>query len=177
MLCLHVLSPLGRRLSTFQTREELLQALRDAIKGHRSLLQNARILHRDFSADNIVIVDDTSLNTPKGVLIDLDSALDLEVGPNRRQITGTRAFMSIGILRKRSHTYRHDLESFLYVFLSTVIANRNLDLPGDSKLHDWSRGTWGDSARKKAHFMEKRKFTYILGEFPEEHETLKPLAE
>ncbi|KAI0883699.1 uncharacterized protein GGS22DRAFT_165863 [Annulohypoxylon maeteangense] len=177
VLCFHVLSPLGRRLSTFQTREELLQALRDAIKGHRSLLQNARILHRDVSEDNIVIVDDTSVNSPKGILIDLDSALDLEAGPNRRQITGTRAFMSIGILRKHSHTYRHDLESFLYVFLSTVIANRNLDLPEDSKLHDWSQGTWQDSARKKAHFMEKSNFTYILDEFPEEHETLKPLAE
>ncbi|KAK2599067.1 hypothetical protein QQS21_005473 [Conoideocrella luteorostrata] len=177
VLCFHVLSPLGRRLSTFRTREELLQALRDAIKGHRSLLQNARILHRDVSEDNIVIVDDASENSPKGILIDLDSALDLEAGPNRRQITGTRAFMSIGILRERRHTYRHDLESFLYVFLSTVIANRNLDLPEDSKLHGWSQGTWGDSARKKVHFMEKSNFTYILDEFPEEHETLKPLAE
>lgn len=177
VLCFHVLSPLGRGLSTFQTREELLQALRDAIKGHRSLLQNARILHRDISEDNIIIADGTSENSPKGILIDLDSALDLEAGPNRRQITGTRAFMSIGILRERSHTYRHDLESFLYVFLSTVIANRNHDLPEDSTLHDWSYGTWRDSARKKAHFMEKSNFTYILDEFPEEHETLKPLAE
>ncbi|KAH9909307.1 hypothetical protein F4778DRAFT_716150 [Xylariomycetidae sp. FL2044] len=176
-LCFHVLSPLGRHLSTFQTREELLQALRDAIKGHRSLLQNARILHRDVSEDNIVIVDDASENSPKGILIDLDSALDLEAGPNRRQITGTRAFMSIGILRERSHTYRHDLESFFYVFLRSVIANRDPNLPENSKLRDWSRGTWRDSARSKAHFMAKGNFTYILDEFPEEHESLKPLAE
>ncbi|OAA52962.1 Protein kinase-like domain protein [Cordyceps fumosorosea ARSEF 2679] len=109
VLCFHVLSPLGRRLFTFQTREELLQSVRDAIKGHRSLLQDAQILHRDVSEDKIVIVDDISENSPKGILIDLDSALDLEAGPNRRQITGTRAFMSIGILRERPHTYRHDL--------------------------------------------------------------------
>lgn len=177
MLCFHVLSPLGRPLSTFQTREELLQALRDAIKGHRSLLQNARILHRDVSEDNIVIVDNTSETSPKGILIDLDSALDLEAGPTRRQTTGTRAFMSIGILREQPHTYRHDLESFLYVFLSVVIANRTLDLPEGSKLHDWTQGTWRDSARQKAHFMGKKNFTDILDEFPEGHETLKPLAE
>lgn len=70
--------------------------------------------------------------------------------------------MSIGILRERPHTYRHDLESFLYVFLSTVIAKRNLDLPEDSKLHDWSQGTWREKAREKAHFMQKSNFTYIL---------------
>lgn len=177
VLCFHVLSPLGRPLYTFQTRDELLQVFRDAIKGHRSLLQNARILHRDVSEDNIVIVDDPSENSPKGILIDFDSAVDMEAGPNRRQITGTRPFMSIGILREQPHTYRHDLESFLYVFLSTVIANRNFDLPEDSKLHDWSQGTWRDSAREKAHFMKKSNFTHILDEFPEEHETLKPLAE
>ena len=41
------ISPAGRALSTFRSGKELITALRDAIKGHRSLYTAGNILHRD----------------------------------------------------------------------------------------------------------------------------------
>ena len=117
-----VVSPAGRPLQTFKNRLELLQTLRDAVKAHRSLFQNAKILHQDVSARNIIITDAQHEGDPRGILIDLDVAMNITDGPRTPgEVTGTRPFMAIGILRKRRHTYRHDLESFLYVFLWTVI--------------------------------------------------------
>lgn len=34
------------------------------------------------------------------------------------EVIGTRSFIAIGILRRRRHIYRHDLESFLCVILN-----------------------------------------------------------
>lgn len=171
-------SPAGRPLHTFKTRLELLKALRDAVKGHRSLFKDARILHQDVSAYNIIITDSPNENVPKGILIDLDVAMDLDVGPRKPgEVTGTRPFMSIGILRCRPHRYRHDLESFFYVFLWTVISNGRENPPVDSKLRVWNRGSWYESAMQKTHDMHKGNFGDILAEFLPEHNTLKPLAE
>ena len=130
-----IISPAGRPLSGFQNRLELLQVIRDAVRAHRSLFQVAKILHQDVSADNIIITDPQRVDDPKGILIDLDVAMDLETGPRTPgEVVGTRPFMSIGILKKRRHTYRHDLESFLYVFLWTVISNGQENPPKTSRL-------------------------------------------
>lgn len=52
-----LLKPAGRPLSEFSTIPEFLRAQRDSIKGHRSLLLDGRILHRDISPNNIIITD------------------------------------------------------------------------------------------------------------------------
>lgn len=52
-----VISPAGRTIKEFESIPELLVALRDAIKTHRSLLNKAKILHRDISENNIIITD------------------------------------------------------------------------------------------------------------------------
>ncbi|KAI1310400.1 FunK1 protein kinase [Xylaria venustula] len=133
-----VTSPIGRRLYTFQSRLELLQVLNEAIKCHRSLYYDAKILHHDISAGNIIMVDDQEEGKPKGMLIDLDTAIELPEEPETEaKKTGTRPFMAIGALKEESHTYRHDLESFLYVFL-WIIVNRPFD--------SWSYGDWRTSA-------------------------------
>jgi len=130
-----IISPAGRPLSGFQNRLELLQVIRDAVRAHRSLFQVAKILHQDVSADNIIITDPQRVDDPKGILIDLDVAMDLETGPRTPgEVVGTRPFMSIGILKKRRHAYRHNLESFLYVFLWTVISNGQENPPKTSRL-------------------------------------------
>lgn len=70
-----VTSPLGRPLCSFQSLLELLQALRNVIKCHRSLCCDAGILHQDVSPGNIVILDPEVEGKPRGILIDFDVAL------------------------------------------------------------------------------------------------------
>jgi hypothetical protein len=43
-----VTSPAGRLLHEYRSVRELLEALRDAIAGHRSLLKDGKILYRTF---------------------------------------------------------------------------------------------------------------------------------
>jgi Fungal protein kinase len=124
--------------------------------GHWSLLEKGRILHRDISVHNIMI--STSPQSPKGFLIDLDFAV--EIGPDLLAIgpsgalhrTGTLPFISIGVLMKHIHTYRHDLESFFYVFVWLCIAydgpnKRRNPLP--AVLEEWSMGSYDAIARLK----------------------------
>ncbi|KAA8899280.1 hypothetical protein FN846DRAFT_960639 [Sphaerosporella brunnea] len=113
-----VMAPVGRAIDTFTTITELLEAMRDAIRGHRTLYNTHRILHRDVSLFNILIDDDPS-RPGKGLLIDLDLAIRRErigtTGASHR--TGTQDFMAPGLLSDQPHSFRHDLESFFYVLL------------------------------------------------------------
>ncbi|KAI0523825.1 FunK1 protein kinase [Xylaria bambusicola] len=172
-----VTSPVGRPLHTFQSPSELLRVFHDAIKCHRSLYLDAGILHQDVSAGNLIILDDEDDTKPKGILIDLDSAIELadreETGSN---IVGTRLFLAIGVMNTEHHTYRHDLESFLYLFLWTIITNRSERLPETSRLRRWSDGDWNELAMHKSLDMEQDGFERILEEFPLDFSPLKPLA-
>ncbi|KEZ41236.1 Uncharacterized protein SAPIO_CDS7324 [Scedosporium apiospermum] len=173
-----VTSPLGRPLHTFKSLLELLQVFRDAIKCHRSLYDDAKILHQDISSGNMIILDNEDERKPKGILIDLDSAIELDEGlETEHGIVGTRPFMAIGVLKGGCHTYRHDLESFLYVFLWTIITNHTEKLPEKSKLRQWSDGDWDELATRKSLDMDQSGFQGILEEFPPEFHPLKPLAE
>lgn len=174
-----VTSPIGRPLHTFQSRLELLQVFRDTITCHRSLYNDGGILHRDVSHGNMIILDGQEQGKPRGILIDLDSAINLDDEGEENQtgnITGTRPFMAIGVLKRECHTYRHDLESFLYVFLWTVITNHKDSVPETSKLRRWSRGDWDELAAHKSWDMEQEGFQTILREFSPEFHTFKPLA-
>ncbi|KAI0533708.1 FunK1 protein kinase [Xylaria digitata] len=173
-----VTSPVGRPLHTFQSLKELLQVFRDSIKCHRSLYFDARILHQDVSPGNMIILDDQDENKPKGILIDLDSAIELADGlETDLGITGTRPFMAIGVLKSECHTYRHDLESFFYAFLWTIITNHTDNPPGTSKLRRWSNGDWSELAARKTLDMNHENFQSILEEFTTEFDSLKPLAQ
>ncbi|KAI3328899.1 FunK1 protein kinase [Xylariaceae sp. AK1471] len=173
-----VTSPVGRPLHTFQSLLELLQVFRDAIKCHRSLCCDAKILHQDISPGNMIILDGEDEGKPKGILIDLDSAIELTEGSGTELgITGTRPFMAIGVLKRECHTYRHDLESFLYVFLWTIITNHTENPPETSKLRQWSSGDWNELAVRKSLDMDQDSFRNILEEFTPEFHSLKPLAE
>ncbi|KAK7019871.1 hypothetical protein R3P38DRAFT_2535963 [Favolaschia claudopus] len=142
-----VLTPFGRALSTFSTRKELLSALRDAIKAHQSLYDEAKILHRDISVYNILLVPSVDMLSPppttpspdevgassshtavpnlkRGLLIDVDYALVLSPTGERNAATahrtGTLPFMATEVLRRGDevqHQPDHDLESFLYVLI------------------------------------------------------------
>lgn len=178
ILTMIVTSPVGRPLHTFHSVRELLQVFCDSIKCHRSLFNDAAILHQDISPGNIVILDDQREGDPKAILIDLDSAVVLTEEPgNERGITGTRPFMAIGVLRSEHHTYRHDLESFFYVFLWTIITNRQNSPPEPSRLRQWSNSDWGELAERKVVDMGQTGFQAILDEFPSHFNVLIPLAQ
>ncbi|KAI1168469.1 FunK1 protein kinase [Nemania serpens] len=178
MLTCIVTSPVGRPLHTFQSLLELLRVFRDAIKCHRSLYYDAKILHQDISPGNMIILDGQDEGKPQGILIDLDSAIELAEGVGTKfDITGTKPFMAIGVLKSERHTYRHDLESFLYVFLWTIITNHPDNPPETSKLRQWSSGDWGELAVRKSLDMGQDGFQTILGGFTPEFHSLKPLAE
>ncbi|EDN02501.1 predicted protein [Histoplasma mississippiense (nom. inval.)] len=107
-----------------------------------------------------------------GMLIDLDLAK--EVGSGRsgaRHQTGTMEFMAIEVLLNIDHTYRHDLESFLYVLIWQCARHgwgKN-NHPKDSKLRAWYTGNYEDIANAKLGHMSKAEnmgFGFILREFP-----------
>lgn len=173
-----VTSPVARSLRSFKSRTELLEALRDAIRAHRSLLTDARIIHQDISTGNILITDAPRDDEPRGILIDLDVATQLDSGrSNAREITGTPPFMAIDVLKGRRHTYRHDLESFFYVFVWVLISNGNDDPPDSSRLQQWVGESFDDLAEQKLKDMRQEDFASIIAEFPPEFESLRASAE
>lgn len=116
-------TPLGRPIRQFTSIPELLEVLRDLIKALQSLYVNARVLHRDVAIKNLIITPQHNADSPKGVLLDFNAALDLDHVRPIEPMVGSDGFRAIGILSGQRHTYRHDLESLFYVFLWIGIAN------------------------------------------------------
>lgn len=177
------ISPAGRSISQFKTVMELLEGLRDAIKVHQSLYTDGKILHRDISENNIIITNPSYADGFKGMLIDLDLAKEQGKGPSgARQRTGTMEFMAIEVLLGISHTYRHDLEAFFYVLI-WLCARRSWSLPTalgqrpeESILSRWYTGSYEDIAQSKRGGMDKYGLEFILREFPEDFDCVKPLC-
>jgi serine/threonine-protein kinase RIO1 len=48
-------------------QSELLEALRDAIRGYKSLLEDGRIRHGDISENNIIITEAATEGDSKGM--------------------------------------------------------------------------------------------------------------
>ncbi|CAD6501843.1 BgTH12-02089 [Blumeria graminis f. sp. triticale] len=124
--------PFGRAIDEDTTPLELICGLRDAIKGHKSLFMDSKILHRDISTNNIILTEPKLNDGCHGVLIDLDLAISLSddsCSADAKLLTGTTEFIALGILDAHAnptgngvvHSYRHDLESFFYVLISVCI--------------------------------------------------------
>ncbi|KAH8751100.1 hypothetical protein F5883DRAFT_472292 [Diaporthe sp. PMI_573] len=172
-----VISPAGRAIYKYEKISELLGALRDAIKAHRSLYLKGNILHRDISENNIIIADPQKTGVI-GMLIDLDLAKELGSGRSgARCRTGTMEFMAIEVLQRISHTYRHDLESFFYVLIWQC-ARRGWgeEWPGDSLITNWYTGSYREIAHAKRGDMGVDGFEDILEEFPPHFDCVKPLC-
>lgn len=73
----------GRPLHEYQPVRELLEALHDVIRGYRSLVEDSRILYRDISINNIVIINAITKGDLKGILINLDLVKELDSLPSR----------------------------------------------------------------------------------------------
>ena len=177
-----IISPAGRAIHNFESPLELLEALRDAIKAHRSLYLKGNVLHRDVSEKNIIITDPERNDGFKGMLIDLDLAKELGSGRSgARCRTGTMEFVAIKVLLGISHTYRHDIESFFYVLIWQCV-RRGWELvnkqkyQSTSKLHAWYTGNYEDIANAKRGTMDANRFGFILKEFPPKFECIKALC-
>ena len=175
-----VISPPGQPIHEFESAKKLLEAYRDIIRAHRSLHQDGKILHRDISENNLIITDGGKEGEPKGMLIDLDLAKELDSKPSgTRHRTGTMEFMAIEVLEGTAHTYRHDLESFFYVFLWVIIRGNqgpNKELLKASRLQFWYTGSYNVIANTKRGHMDKKAFQKIVAEFPLSLNGLKALA-
>lgn len=178
-------TPLGRPIRQFKSIPELLEVLRDLVKALQSLYVNARILHRDVAIKNLIITPQHSADSPKGVLLDFNFALDLDNVPPIEPMVGSDGFMAIGILSGQRHTYRHDLESLFYVFLWIAIANDRVHdeandilkgMPKTSRLWNWCSMDFGALGQDKAADMSPEGFEGILDEFSSDFASLRGLA-
>ncbi|KAG2051443.1 hypothetical protein BDR06DRAFT_1022663 [Suillus hirtellus] len=99
---------------------ELFDAWYQCISCHLTLWKEG-VYHRDVSPGNMMWYKKNSKLI--GVLIDYDlSALADDLRPRGNQCTGTVPFMALDLLTAKAqrgdvkHLYRHDLESFVWVF-------------------------------------------------------------
>ncbi|KAI9500109.1 hypothetical protein BX070DRAFT_230809 [Coemansia spiralis] len=118
--CLHAryaMEPIGEPLETVRSVPELIVVLKDAMECYMALYTECKILHRDISDNNILVVREGS--SIRGLLIDYDCAIDLEKPRQtmRPERTGTLPFMSVGNLEQLPipRTPLDDWESLLYL--------------------------------------------------------------
>ncbi|KAF4499099.1 serine threonine kinase [Fusarium agapanthi] len=180
-----VIAPFGRPITEYRTVLEVLECMRDAIKAHRSLYIDAKILHRHVSIGNLRISNAgrNKRDASKGILIGFDTAMDVEIEPEKPyRLHGTKTFMAIDLSRNNDdpvlHTYRHDLESFFYVFLFIAVGG-NRRVSDESRLRPWEVGSrnWSEIAEKKRKDISSNdNFAAILSEFSPDFKGLKSLA-
>ncbi|KAG6262870.1 hypothetical protein E4U49_002779 [Claviceps purpurea] len=184
-----VISPAGREISDFRSIKELLECERDAIRAHRSLYLEGRILHRDISPHNIIITRSATADDFKGMLIDLDMSCTLESDQDgASHAVGTLPYMATEVLLKIDHTYRHDVESFFYVLLCMCGREawdpvKGLAVEGEkqrteSRFRKWHVGTLRDIGElKQGQMGAPRTLNNLMSEFPKALDVVKPLCE
>ncbi|KAK0421557.1 hypothetical protein EV421DRAFT_1879623 [Armillaria borealis] len=104
--------------------KDIAQVFFDIFRCHHWLYENAKILHRDMSLNNLMYRKrhDNSKGKVRilGVLndFDLSSLIPLEEAASLHR-TGTPPYMAHELLGRSdvSHLYRHDVEAFYYVLL------------------------------------------------------------
>jgi hypothetical protein len=110
-----LISPVGRPLLEFKSFTQLLRAPHATIQGHRYMYERHRVLRRDVSYGNIMLLPELAY----GVLIDFDPAIPPDLtnhGAGNR--TGTPDPLAVDILLEDvPHNPRHNLESSFYVLL------------------------------------------------------------
>jgi hypothetical protein len=103
-------------------------------------------------------------------------------------------FMAIEVLHGKGHTYRHDLESFFYVFTwmcirfghenvvdgeetcGPIVKRKRLKPITTSRLRRWSSGTYTEIGQNKLGDIDKIRFKGIIAEFAPKFANLKQLA-
>ncbi|KAJ1834488.1 hypothetical protein LPJ63_001901 [Coemansia sp. RSA 2711] len=119
--CVHMryaMTPIGEPLGNVRSVPELIVILHDVMRCHAALYNECRILHRDISDSNILIVRPKSGGV-HGMLIDYDYAIDVSAPRQlaRPEQIGTVPFISIGNLERLPipRTQLDDWESVIYL--------------------------------------------------------------
>ncbi|KAF8534196.1 hypothetical protein BDD12DRAFT_896759 [Trichophaea hybrida] len=168
----------GLQITKFTSALQLVEVMRDGIRGHYSLLTVGRILHRDISTNNIMITTEHRPDDYKGFLIDLDLAVPInnEGACGAPERTGTFPFLSIEILEwdpKQTghylHTYYDDLQSFFFVLIW-------LCSEPTSQLAKWSSDRSVAAAAKFSQVVDEINFRNLLGGFRNDTAQLKDLV-
>ncbi|KAF9235699.1 hypothetical protein BU15DRAFT_77724 [Melanogaster broomeanus] len=140
--------------------DELFSAWRQCVLCHYALW-NAGIHHRDVSPANLMYYrrDDTN-RTIVGVLNDYDLAsLASQKSPLGNERTGTIPFMAIDLLDpdgqdgKLKHLYRHDMESFIWVFVWICFQYKGGSFQPRAPLHEWAKDNASGCVDKKRSFL------------------------
>ncbi|CAD6500080.1 BgTH12-04183 [Blumeria graminis f. sp. triticale] len=143
------MKPCGRKIDTCGSILDFVAGIRDAIKAHQRLV-DISILHGDISEGNIILKDPTIDDDSHGMLIDFDCSVKLKGNVAEDEelfLTGTVKFMAIERLKAAAalkptirRTYRHDLESFFYVFVVGCIEYESVDEAELRNLDKWCKG-------------------------------------
>ncbi|KAI3326667.1 hypothetical protein HD806DRAFT_487810 [Xylariaceae sp. AK1471] len=155
-----VLCDYGEPIYKASSRAALLGALEGCIRGHESLLE-AGFLHRDISINNLMINEGNKESHLSSFLIDLDLAIEVDriEASGAKGITGTRAFMAIGVLMGEGHSFMDDLESFFWVLFWLCI---HYDGPNEGKavkqFEKWNIEDTDELARLKLGTVSKRPY-------------------
>ncbi|KAF8326900.1 hypothetical protein F5887DRAFT_899402 [Amanita rubescens] len=104
--------PVGEPIVAFKSTRELVEVIRDAIKGHKALM-DCGLLHGDISASNILLATNEEY---KGIIHDLDYSNNL---PKWDKFSGGPSeipkFTARDITDGMSQWPMHDLESFFWL--------------------------------------------------------------
>lgn len=112
----------SHKLDGHSKHRELLEVFRDAIAGHKSLLEDGNVLHWDVSKNNIIITESATDRDPKGRLIDLDLAKELDNVPSgASHRTGTAIHGNRGTPRQGPYLSARPVVFFSYVFIWVCI--------------------------------------------------------
>ncbi|KAJ3549586.1 hypothetical protein NM208_g427 [Fusarium decemcellulare] len=171
MTCV-VLSPLSRLLQNYTDGWSFLEDFRDAIKEHHSSCFSGTVLYCDEPLSNNIAVAVQKLKEQREILIGLDQAAQVDAGSGLAD--GTKAFMAIDALKSGPHNYRHDLESFFYIFLWLCTCGPGT-MPTNSVFYRWATGDDIDIAAKKLDDI-KHHFADIVSEFREDCILFKDIA-
>ncbi|KAJ2749714.1 hypothetical protein GGI19_005515 [Coemansia pectinata] len=113
-----VMKSIGEPLRTVKTAKEFVAVICDAMQCHYAIVDKCKILHRDISNNNILVVRMED-GTVRGLLIDFDCAIDISRDKKdvRGEMTGTFPFMSLNNLTCSNvkRTSLDDWESVLYL--------------------------------------------------------------
>ncbi|VDB85774.1 Bgt-50132 [Blumeria graminis f. sp. tritici] len=180
------LSPYGRPLKSCTSVWELQSGVRDGIIGHYKLLNMAKILQRDISEGNIIMTRPDKKGITKGMLIDLDMSISLNLSDHPAGadiIMGTVKYMAIEIVKNVSNgifkyhkNYRHNLESFFYAFLVGCITYGLHSRSAPTHLNKWYTADHGNNFRTKKSFVTDEFEEQILNYFSPSYEDVKSLA-
>jgi hypothetical protein len=150
-----ILKDVGQPIWKVDSPLRLLEALEGCIAGHQALF-DAGILHREISINNLMVNNHTKDPHRKSFLIDLDVAIPYPMRNDEdlHARTGTKVYMSIGLLLKRNiHTHVDDLESFFWVFIWICIHYPDDQRKGMPGVTDWNHFAPRDLGTSKSGYL------------------------